>query len=252
MANPLTDTTFPPPISGSLYAQPSYAASISDGNPQSSGSVFRPNVISMPVGMTVIWSNSRAGQYTVTTLSGNGYTPPEAINSTVIAADGGSFMYTFTKPGVYRYTDLSNPKASGIVDVGSAVQTCNSFDMYVEGMDKLSSGSHEVTLRFVPKTMSMPPTTAITYQVTVSDASGKLVTRNFDDTDGVLDLGLSHKARRLTMPPVATVRNMGSRLCRRGWPRQHSNFPHPRAVPECGPSILCHSDCAVPRQHAAQ
>jgi plastocyanin len=188
-ANPLADTTFPPPISGGLSAQPSYAVSISDVSAQSSGSVFSPSVISVPAGMTVIWSNGGAGQHTVTTVSGNGYTPPEAISSKEIAPDGGSFMHTFTKPGVYRYSDLSNPKASGIVDVGSAIQTGNNFDMQVGGMDELP-GPHGVTLRFVPHTMTIPPTTAITYQVTVSDATGKLVTRNFDDTDGILDLEL--------------------------------------------------------------
>src|ERR1051325_10821799 len=190
MVNSLADTTFPPPISGSLSAQPSYGVNISDGSAQSPSSVFSPSVISIPAGMTVIWSNSGAGQHTVTTLSGNGYTPPEAINSKVIAADGGSFMYTFTKPGIYRYTDLSNPKASGIVDVGNAVQTGTNFDMQVGGMDPLASGPDGVTLRFVPNIMTIPPTTAISYQVTVSDASGKLVTRNFDDTDGILDLEL--------------------------------------------------------------
>ena len=152
--------------------------------------MFSPSVISVPAGMTVIWTNGGAGQHTVTTLSGNGYTPPEAISSKVIAADGGSIMHTFTKPGVYRYTDLSNPKASGVVDVGNAVQTGTNFDMQVGGMDKLPSGPHGITLRFVPNIMTIPPTTAITYKVTVSDASGKLVTRNFDDTDGILDLEL--------------------------------------------------------------
>ncbi|MEO9295009.1 MAG: hypothetical protein ABI347_05360 [Nitrososphaera sp.] len=187
--NPLADTTFPPPISsGGLSAQPSYAVSISEST-QSPGSVFNPRVISIPAGMTVIWSNNGAGQHTVTTVSGNGYTPPEAISSKEIAPDEGSFMHTFTKPGIYRYSDLSDPKASGIVDVGSAVQTGKNFDMQVGGMDKLPS-PHGITLRFIPNKMSIPPTTAITYQVTVSDATGKLVTRNFDDTDGILDLEL--------------------------------------------------------------
>jgi plastocyanin len=189
-ANPLIDTTFPPSISGRLSAQPSYGVSISDGSAQSPGSVFSPSVISVPAGMTVIWTNGGAGQHTVTTISGIGYTPPEAIDSKMIAANGGSFMHTFTKPGIYRYTDLSNPKASAIVDVGNAVQSGNNFDMQVGGMDQLPSGPYGVTLRFVPNIMTIPPTTAITYQVTVSDAGGKLVTRNFDDTDGILDLEL--------------------------------------------------------------
>jgi plastocyanin len=192
MANHLADKTFPPSLSDRLSTLPSYSVIISDGGGQSNyASTYNPQVISVPAGMTVIWSNDGAGQHTVTTVSSNDYKPPQAIDSKAIAADGGTFMYTFTKPGIYKYTDLSNPKASGIVDVGGTVQKGTNFDMQVGGRDLLPSGSAQgLTLRFIPKTLSIPPTTAITYQVTVSDSTGKLVTKKFDDTDGILDLEL--------------------------------------------------------------
>lgn len=189
-ANPLADTTFPPPLSDKLSTEPSYAVSISDASGQTTDTAtYSPSVISIPAGMTVIWSNNGADEHTVTTVKSSDYAPPAIIDSKMLAADGGSFMYTFTKPGVYRYTDLANPKASGIVDVGSAFQRGQNFNMLMGGMDRLGS-SHGVTLRFVPKTFSIPPTTAVTYQVAVSGPAGKLFSKNFDDTDGILDLEL--------------------------------------------------------------
>lgn len=154
--------------------------------------------------MTVIWSNDGAGLNTVTTVSSDDYTPPQAIVSKMIAPDGGSFMYNFNKPGVYKYADLMNSKASGIVDVGSMFQRGDNFEMFVGGLDSLpSSSAHGLTVRFVPTTLNIPPTAAITYQVTMANSSSKLFSYSFDDTDGILDLELVPQAAAATSTNTA-------------------------------------------------
>lgn len=195
ISSPLADTTFPPPIYNDLASQPSFVVNINDnGNSVS----FSPQVISVPVGMTVIWFNNGADEHTVTTMATNGNndasTAPQTINSDLISADGGSFIYTFTQPGVYRYVDRMDPRASGIVNVGGAVEYGNNFEMHIGGLNPAQSDSlnpgHGVTLRFIPKTVSLPPDTAITYQVDISNAKGKVFSQQFDDRDGILDLEL--------------------------------------------------------------
>jgi hypothetical protein len=52
-----------------------------------------------------------------------------------------------------------------------------------------SSEPQRVVLSFVPKTVQFPPTIALTYNVTISNASsGKaLFSHKYDDSDGILD-----------------------------------------------------------------
>lgn len=198
-SNPLADTTFPPPINGNLLNQPSYVVNINDDEKSVS---FSPQVISVPVGMTVVWFNNGANEHTVTTTNNNGQSPPQAIDSNLIVADDGSFAYTFTEPGIYRYVDRTDPNASGIVDVGGAVEHGKYFDMLIGGMDSVQSNnldaSQSVTLRFIPKTISIPPTTAISYQISISDAKGKLYSQQIDDKDGILDLELVSQSHTAT------------------------------------------------------
>lgn len=186
-SNSLADTTFPPPIYDSLTNQPSYVVNINDNAKSVS---FTPQVISVPVGMTVIWFNNGADEHTVTTITSDGRAPPQAIDSDLISANDGSFSYTFTQPGVYKYMDRMDPHAHGIVDVGGVVEHGSNFDMHVGGMDAVQSNSHSVTLRFIPKTVNIPPDTAVTYQVSISNANGKLFSQQLDDKDGILDLEL--------------------------------------------------------------
>jgi plastocyanin len=189
--NPLADTTFPPPLYSNLFDQPSYVVNINDDGKSTS---FSPQIISVPVGMTVIWFNNGADEHTVTKTAYDGQPPPQAIDTDLISAGDGSFAYTFTQPGIYRYVDRMDPQASGIVDVGGAVKSGKYFDMLIGGMDLVQCGnldtSHGVTLRFIPKTVSMPPYNAISYQVSISDSNGKMFSQQVDDKDGILDLEL--------------------------------------------------------------
>jgi len=189
--NPLADTTFPPPLYSNLFDQPSYVVNINDDENSVS---FTPQVISIPVGMTVLWFNNGASEHTVTTTDSNGQSPPQAIDSDLIVAGDGSFAYTFTQPGIYKYVDRMNPHASGIVDVSGAVENGNYFDMLIGGMHSVQTSnldtSHGVTLRFIPKTVSIPPDTAVSYQIGISDSNGKLFSQQLDDKDGILDLEL--------------------------------------------------------------
>jgi len=61
-------------------------------------------------------------------------------------------------------------------------------------------------MSFVPKTVSFPPTSTITYIVTILDSTGEpLYSHTYDDDDGILDLDLvpAHKLP-LSSPPSAT------------------------------------------------
>lgn len=189
--NPLADKTFPPPLYGNLFDQPSYVVNINDNEKSVS---FTPQVISVPVGMTVVWFNNGDDEHTVTTTTYNGQPPPQAIDTDLISAGDGSFTYTFTQPGIYRYVDRMDPHASGIVDVGGAVENGKYFDMLIGGMDPVQSDnldpSHGVTLRFIPKTESIPPDIAVTYAISISDSNGKVFGQQLDDKDGILDLEL--------------------------------------------------------------
>jgi plastocyanin len=190
--NALADKTFPPEIYGNLLNQPSYVVNIDD---EAKSVSFTPQVISVPVGMTVVWFNNGADEHTVTTTDNNGHSPPQAIDSDLIVAGDGSFAYTFTQPGTYRYVDRMDPGgATGIVYVGGTIENGNNFEMLTSGVHSAKSNSLDVgssvTLRFIPKTVSIPPDIAVSYGISLSDSNGKLFTQQLDDKDGILDLEL--------------------------------------------------------------
>lgn len=202
--NPLAGTTFPPPITRPLSAEPSYVINIYEENGKT---VFVPDKASIPAGMTVIWFNNGIGDHSVTTLKNKSYSPPEDVGSGVILGRhssvgdqfagrfGGSFIHTFTKPGIYNYTDSRFPLAKGVIEVGNAVEKGNHFDMNVGGMNSLPFDpkmNNSVVLRFTPKDTPIPPTTSITYNVTIAgpDKNQVLTTQQYSDRDGILDLEL--------------------------------------------------------------
>jgi plastocyanin len=116
-AQSFVGTTFPPPVFYTIRDQPSYEISIpftSTGE-----AAFVPNAVSIPVGMTVIWFNNDNGEHSVTTLTNNSYSPPEAIDSGPIVQNGGSFIHTFNHPATYVYFDQFDPSARGSISVGS-------------------------------------------------------------------------------------------------------------------------------------
>ena len=188
----LAGTTFPPPVFNTIRSQPAYVVNIpfsSEGK-----AVFDPKEISIPTGMTVIWFNNDEGEHTVTTLSNNSYSPPEAFDSGGILGSGGSFIHQFNTPGSYVYFDQFNPSVHGIVNVGSAVEQGKNFNMYVGGINSLpfnANKSQSMVLSFVPKTLKFPPVVSLTYNVTLLDSTGKpLYNHRYDDSDGILDLEL--------------------------------------------------------------
>ena len=186
------ETNFPPPIHYKLRSEPSYVIDI----PFSSTGIssYSPSEISIPTGMTVIWFNDDEGDHSVTTISNETYTAPKSFDSGPIESGGGSFIHTFDKPGVYHYYDTFYPSAQGTINVGSAVEEGKNMNMLIGGnaIPFNSSKAQSVVLSFVPKTVTVPPTIALTYNVSLSNAStGKLLfSHEYDDSDGILDLEL--------------------------------------------------------------
>jgi plastocyanin len=193
----LSATTFPPPIFYQLRNQPSYAVTIpfsSFGTPQ-----FEPADVSIPTGMTVIWFNDDSAPHTVTTMFNSTYTPPHALNSGPIQGNGGSFIQTFTKAGTYDYYDQFDPSVHGRITVSTGMETGKNFNMLIGGGGLPFDPSHakRFVLTFVPKTVKIPPTVALTYNVTLLNSTGKpIYSHNYDTADGILDLELvpTHKS----------------------------------------------------------
>lgn len=189
----LSGTTFPPPILYQLNKIPSYAITI----PFSSlgKSLFGPAEVNIPVGMTVIWFNDDSGEHSVTTWANNSYMPPQVISSGPIPASGGSFIHTFSKPGIYNYYDQFDPSTHGRIAVGTDIVITKNMNMLIGGVGDLPFNpdhAQRVVLSFVPKTISIPPTIALTYQVTISNPIRPWLTfsHKYDTADGILDLEL--------------------------------------------------------------
>jgi amicyanin len=77
---------------------------------------FSPATITVKVGTTVIWTNKTGAPHTVT--SDDGKTFDSGIN-TPIAANGGTFSFTFTKAGTYTYHCQIHPFMTATVIVQS-------------------------------------------------------------------------------------------------------------------------------------
>jgi plastocyanin len=190
-AQTLSGTTFPPPIFYRLRSEPSYAITI----PFTSlgKSPYEPSEISILVGMTVIWFNDDNGLHTVNTLTNSTYSPPEAIDSGAIPANGGSFIHSFSKPGAYYYYDRFDPSSRGQINVGATTEMGKNMNMMIGGnaIPFNPNEAKRVVLSFVPKTISIPPTIALTYNVTILDKVGKpLFSHRYDTADGILDIEL--------------------------------------------------------------
>lgn len=75
---------------------------------------FVPASITVKVGTTVVWTNKTSAPHTVT--SDDGKTFDSGIN-TPIAANGGTFSFTFTKAGTYTYHCQIHPFMTATVIV---------------------------------------------------------------------------------------------------------------------------------------
>ena len=119
------------------------------------------------------------------------------INSDLLLPNGGSFIHTFTVPGKYIYHDSqTNSSNTGVINVGLSTfaGAKGNILMMIGGVDPIPfnpSKSKSVVLSFIPISVSIPPTTGITYNVAILNSDKKLVySKNFDDADGILDLEL--------------------------------------------------------------
>jgi plastocyanin len=105
-----------PPIFYQVMNLPSYVITI----PFSSlgKSSFEPAEVNIPAGMTIIWFNDDIRKHSVTTLPSSPYLSHQTIDSGPIPPNGGSFVHTFSKVGVYDYNDKFNPSIQGRIVVG--------------------------------------------------------------------------------------------------------------------------------------
>jgi plastocyanin len=187
-AQGLAQTTFPPPIFYQLRKEPSYAITIPFSSTGKSS--FNPIDVSIPIGMTVIWFNDDHVYHTVTTVSNSTYSSPVKFDSNFIPSNGGSYIHSFTKPGIYEYYDKLNPSVHARISVGSAFETGKNMNMMIGGEIPLNvSQSQRTVLSFIPKNTAIPPANALTYEVTILNLAGRPVfSHRYDDTDGILDL----------------------------------------------------------------
>lgn len=121
---------------------------------------FQPNILTVPVGTAVTWTNQDPVQHTV--VSDNG-----TFDSGNIMPNGGQFTYTFSQPGNYSYYCRIHPYMFGQIQVtqgssGLKVMSANS------GSDPYqSTGSSYSQFSMYSQYFSMPggsaPKTHITY-----------------------------------------------------------------------------------------
>jgi plastocyanin len=220
----LEQAPFPPAVIGGQSRAPDYTIDI----PHSAGGEnlsYEPAELGIPVGTTIMWINKDSAPHTVTTAEqGEEFSPPESFDSGFIPGKrsglydvtpfGGSFVYTFDKPGVYTYVCTIHPEHNGRIVVGDTMQIGQNGQMVlVEGANLPFNSSElsRIVLAVVPspEIIDLPPTTTMTYTVSITgpppesgDANQTTAgptndlneviydSREFLDTDGVLHLEL--------------------------------------------------------------
>jgi len=96
-ATPTTGTTTTPATTATQSGKTQTVMIITD----SSGSfAFSPASLTVKAGTTVIWKNTTAAPHTVTSDDGKSF---DSGTSNPIAAQTGTFSFTFTTPGTYHY-----------------------------------------------------------------------------------------------------------------------------------------------------
>ncbi len=222
----------PPPIIGGQRDAPDYTIDI----PHSEGGenlTYEPREVGIPIGTTVMWVNKDVADHTVTIAEqGLEFSPPESFDSGHIPgvretfvpgapSVGGSFIYTFDKPGVYEYFCTIHPGHTGRIVVGDTIQFGqNNTMILMEGANFPFNSSElsRILLAVVPseEVIDLPPTTTMAYNVSISGPAPQnnsaltnqtgigsfnspnqlLYSEQFLDTDGVLYLEL------IPQPPV--------------------------------------------------
>jgi plastocyanin len=183
----------PPPGYEQVREIPSYAVRIpfsSDGRSQ-----FDPPNIAIPGNLTVIWFNDDQNPHTITVnKSSSELVDPNATFDSGFMAPFGTFVHQFTTPGTYVYYDRLNPSAKAQVTVGDMYAVGKNIDMLVGGdiLPFNASKLERLTLSFVPhgNVSTLPPSPSIAYNVSISNSTSGLISQEFVDTDGILDLEL--------------------------------------------------------------
>jgi plastocyanin len=78
--------------------------------------MFKPAMLDVKVGTTVVWTNEDAIQHSVT--SGTPSAPDGTFNSDFFT-QGQTFSFTFTTPGMYQYFCMRHESMTGMIHVAS-------------------------------------------------------------------------------------------------------------------------------------
>jgi plastocyanin len=217
------------PLPPSLQHEPSYAIRIPFGAANKQAfSPYEPGEITIPSGMTVAWFNDDLEGHTATTISNSlsssdmlspfnsssssssSHSSPIQFDSGVIPP-GGFSVFTFTKPGIYDYYCKLHPFQHGRINVGDQIQTGTNIDMRIGGKIPFDSTKlARMTLSFVPKNITLPPSDSITYNVTIFNLTAPVYKHQFVDTDGILDLEIIPIKRTITIPASFSTDHIGN------------------------------------------
>lgn len=100
-----------PPASGGVTPPPAPPPPVAAQGPNevwTAGNSFQPGILTVPAGTTVVWKNKDSMVHTVVSNTGLFYGTLEV---------GGSYNYTFTKPGNYEYNCDIHPGMAGAIHV---------------------------------------------------------------------------------------------------------------------------------------
>lgn len=190
-----TVANFTPPAAYEKLSEiPSYAVRIPFSN--LGDIIFDPQSTAIPEGMTVIWFNDDQNPHTVTINTTSSVVEGENVffDSGMIAPQG-FFIHRFAELGTYVYYDSVNPSAKGRITVGDIIEIGNNMDMLIGG-DVLpfnASQLKRLTVSFVPTNTSaitIPPNLNLLYNVSIGTSNTTLFSKQFEDSDGILDLEL--------------------------------------------------------------
>ena len=104
---PATPTATTAPTAPTATTTPTGATKTVTITTDSSGTfAFSPASLTIPVGTTVIWKNTTGAPHTATSDDGSSF---DSGTANPIAAQGGTFQFTFTKAGTFTYHCAIHP-----------------------------------------------------------------------------------------------------------------------------------------------
>lgn len=112
---PAATATFTAPPATNTPSGPTAAVEIRSAGGGYGNYAFSPVSLTVKVGTTVVWTNATSAPHTVTTDTG----APVMIASDSIPTAGGTFSFTFTKPGTYHYHCSVHPNMTATIVVTS-------------------------------------------------------------------------------------------------------------------------------------